>query len=80
VQVVALHVADQLAIQIQLVQVTAAVIQVVQLLAGRKGQRGQAAEWIVAVGLTRLVWPAGDQSVGTIQFAVYLLLFKLASG
>ncbi|RML81910.1 hypothetical protein ALQ89_200017 [Pseudomonas amygdali pv. tabaci] len=50
VQVVALHVADQLAIQIQLVQVTAAVIQVVQMLACRKGQRGQVAQWIVVVG------------------------------
>ncbi|KTC57824.1 hypothetical protein AO287_27065 [Pseudomonas savastanoi] len=49
-QVVALHVADQLAIEIQLMQVTAAVIQMVQVLAGRKGQRGQVAEWIVVVG------------------------------
>ncbi|RMQ44820.1 hypothetical protein ALQ05_200318 [Pseudomonas amygdali pv. mori] len=45
-----LHVADQLAIQIQLVQVAAAVIQVVQVLAGGKGQCGQVAKWIVLVG------------------------------
>ncbi|WP_416146751.1 hypothetical protein [Pseudomonas syringae] len=50
VQVVALHVADQLAIKIQLMQVAAAVIQVVQVLAGGKGQRGQVAERIVVVG------------------------------
>ncbi|SOQ03914.1 hypothetical protein CFBP4215_04856 [Pseudomonas syringae pv. syringae] len=31
-------------------QVTAAVIQMVQVLAGGKGQRGQVAEWIVVVG------------------------------
>lgn len=31
-------------------QVTAAVIQMVQVLPGGKGQRGQVAEWIVLVG------------------------------
>ncbi|WP_416146940.1 hypothetical protein [Pseudomonas syringae] len=50
VQVVALHVADQLPVEVQLVQVAAAVIQVVQVLAGGKGQRGQVAERIVVVG------------------------------
>ncbi|NAT57021.1 hypothetical protein CU666_00525, partial [Pseudomonas syringae pv. actinidifoliorum] len=50
VQIVAFHVADQLAIKIQLVQVTAAVVQVVQVLAGGKGQRGQVAQRIVVVG------------------------------
>ncbi|KPY85607.1 hypothetical protein ALO97_03510 [Pseudomonas syringae pv. tagetis] len=49
-QVVALHVADQLTIEVQLMQVTAAVIQVIQVLAGGKGQRGQVAERIVVVG------------------------------
>ncbi len=50
VQVVALDVADQLAIEVQLVQVTAAVIQVVQVLTCGKRQRGQVTEWIVLVG------------------------------
>ncbi|KUR42063.1 hypothetical protein PSTA9_03783 [Pseudomonas syringae pv. tomato] len=50
VQVVAFHVADQLPVEVQLVQVAAAVIQVVQVLAGGKGQRGQVAERIVVVG------------------------------
>ena len=54
-EAIALHVADQLAIQVQLVQVTAAVIQVVQVLTGGKGQRGQVAEWIVVVG-QRALW------------------------
>ena len=48
-QVVALHVADQLAVQVQLVQVTTAVVQMVQVLAGRQGQRGQVAERVVLV-------------------------------
>ncbi|RMO46094.1 hypothetical protein ALQ40_200034 [Pseudomonas syringae] len=55
VQVVALHVADQLAIEVQLMQVTAAVIQVIQVLAGGKGQCGQVAEWIVVV-VQRALW------------------------
>ncbi len=49
VQVVALDVADQLAVEVQLVQVAAAVIQVVQVLTGRKCQRGQVAERVVLV-------------------------------
>ncbi len=49
VQVVALHVADYLTIQVQLVQVPAAVIQVIDLAPVRQGQRGQVAERIVLV-------------------------------
>ncbi|KPW07452.1 hypothetical protein ALO42_200000 [Pseudomonas syringae pv. atrofaciens] len=71
VQVVALHVADQLAIEIELMQMTAAVIQVVQMLTCRKGQRGQVAEWIVVVGqcaLRRgLFDEAAEQVVGEVD-------------
>ncbi|WP_455710238.1 hypothetical protein [Pseudomonas amygdali] len=71
-QVVALHIADQLAIQIQLVQVAAAVIQVVQVLAGRKRQRGQVAQWIVLVGQRALGCglfdEAAQQVVDKLQF------------
>ncbi|EJT83239.1 hypothetical protein PPS11_37440 [Pseudomonas putida S11] len=48
-QVVTLHVAGHLAIQVQLVQVPAAVVQVVDLAAIRQGQRSQVAERIVLV-------------------------------
>ncbi|KUR38728.1 hypothetical protein PST407_04667 [Pseudomonas syringae pv. tomato] len=72
VQVVALHVADQLAIKIQLMQVAAAVIQVVQVLAGGKRQRGQVAQRIVVVG-QRALWrglfdESAQQVVGKFQF------------
>ncbi|MGG5222526.1 hypothetical protein [Pseudomonas syringae pv. coryli] len=71
-QVVALHVADQLAIEVQLMQVTAAVIQVIQVLAGGKGQCGQVAEWIVVVGQRalwrRLLRQAPQNVVGEFQF------------
>ncbi|WP_410524760.1 hypothetical protein [Pseudomonas sp. B20] len=71
-QVVALHVADQLAIEVQLMQVTAAVIQMVQVLAGGKGQRGQVAEWIVVVGQRalrrRFLRQAAQNVVGKFQF------------
>ncbi|BCS47142.1 hypothetical protein ALP77_200051 [Pseudomonas amygdali pv. tabaci] len=70
-QVVALHIADQLAIQVQLVQVTAAVIQVVQVLAGRKGQCGQVAERVVLVGQRALRLSffdeAAEQVVGEVD-------------
>jgi hypothetical protein len=49
VQVVAFHVADEEAVEVQLVQVTAAVVQVIEVLACRQGQRGQVAQWIVVV-------------------------------
>jgi len=49
VQVIALHVADHLPVQVQLVQVAAAVIQVVELAAIRQGQRGQVAERVVLI-------------------------------
>ena len=49
VQVIALHVADHLTIQVQLVQVATAVIQMVDLASVRQGQRGQVAEWVVLV-------------------------------
>ena len=49
VQVIALHVTDDLAIQVQLVQVAAAVVQVIDLTPIRQGQRGQVAEWVVLV-------------------------------
>ncbi|PBP99045.1 hypothetical protein CCL07_18315, partial [Pseudomonas congelans] len=39
----------------QLMQVAAAVIQVVQVLTGGKGQCGQVAEWSVVVGQRALV-------------------------
>ncbi|GKS07149.1 hypothetical protein PSTH1771_19055 [Pseudomonas syringae pv. theae] len=71
-QVVAFHVADQLAVEVQLVQVTTAVIQVVQVLAGGKGQRGQVAQRIVVVG-QRALWrglfdESAQQVVGKFQF------------
>ncbi|RMQ72911.1 hypothetical protein ALP98_200056 [Pseudomonas viridiflava] len=53
-------------------QVTAAVIQMVQVLAGRKGQRGQVAEWIVVVGQRalerRFLCQAAQNVVGEFQF------------
>jgi hypothetical protein len=49
VEVVAFHVADELAVKVQLVQVAAAVVQVVEVLACRQGQRGEVAQWIVFV-------------------------------
>ncbi len=48
-QVIALHVADHLTIQVQLVQVAAAVVQAIDLAPIRQGQRGQVAEWVVLV-------------------------------
>ncbi|MNC43804.1 hypothetical protein D3C75_926810 [compost metagenome] len=47
-QVIALHVADHLAVQVQLVQVPA-VVQVVDLAAIRQGQCGQVAERVVFI-------------------------------
>ncbi len=38
-QVVAFHVADELTVEVQLVQVTTAVVQVVQVLAGWQGRQ-----------------------------------------
>ena len=48
-QVVAFHVADEEAVEVQLVQVTAAVVQMIEVLACRQGQRGQVTQWIVFV-------------------------------
>ncbi|MNJ80385.1 hypothetical protein D3C77_787490 [compost metagenome] len=48
-QVVALHIADHLTIQVQLVQVTAAVVQVVDLAAVWQGQCSQITERIVLI-------------------------------
>ncbi|WP_444547611.1 hypothetical protein [Pseudomonas syringae] len=71
-QVVALHVADQLAIEVQLMQVTAAVVQVIQVLAGGKGQCGQVAERIVVVGQRalgrRFLCQAAQNVVSEFQF------------
>ena len=71
-QVIAFHVADQLAVEVELVQVAAAVVQVIQVLAGRQGQRGQVAQWIVVVGQGAL-WrgfldQTAQQVVGKIEF------------
>ncbi|MGN2434021.1 hypothetical protein [Pseudomonas syringae] len=71
-QIIAFHVADQLAVEVQLVQVTTAVIQVVQVLAGGKRQRGQVAQRIVVVG-QRALWrglfdESAQQVVGKFQF------------
>ena len=49
-QVVALHVADQQTVEVELVQVAAAVVQVIQVLASRQGQRSEVTERIVFVG------------------------------
>jgi len=71
-QIVAFHVADQLAIEVQLVQVTAAVVQVIQVLTGGQGQGGQVAERIVLVGKCALGCglfdEAAEQVVGKFQF------------
>ncbi|MHA6559039.1 hypothetical protein [Pseudomonas alliivorans] len=42
-------IADQLAVEVQLMQVAAAVVQVVQVLAGGQSQGGQVAERVVFV-------------------------------
>ncbi len=53
-------------------QVTAAVIQMVQVLTGGKGQRGQVAEWIVVVGQRALrgslLGQSAENIVGKFQF------------
>ena len=48
-QVVALYVADEQTIEVELMQVATAVIQMIQVLASRQRQRGQIAERIVFV-------------------------------
>jgi len=72
VQVIALHVADELAVEVELVQVAAAVVQVVQVLAGGQGQRGQVAQRIVVVGQSALgcglLDQATQQVVGKFEF------------
>ncbi len=71
VQVVALHVADDLAVQVQLVQVTATVVQVVDLAPIRQGQRGQVAERVVFITQRTLrcefLGQAPQQVVGVLQ-------------
>ncbi|VVO36425.1 hypothetical protein PS712_05442 [Pseudomonas fluorescens] len=62
VQVVALDVADQLAVEVELVQVAAAVVQVIEVLAGGQRQRGEVAQWIVFVGQGALRRSLLDQS------------------
>jgi len=49
VQVVALEVADNLAVNIELMQMAAAVVQVVDLTAIGQGQHGRAAQRVVGV-------------------------------
>ncbi|RMW11249.1 hypothetical protein ALO98_200215 [Pseudomonas syringae pv. tagetis] len=53
-------------------QVAAAVIQVVQMLAGRQGQRGQVAQWVVVAGQRALgcglCGQSPQQVVGKFQF------------
>jgi len=82
-QVVALEVADQLGVEVKLVQVAAALVPVVQVLAGRKGQRGQIAKRIEPVG--QGAWRRGSldkpaqQVVGKIQpFFMHTELLALA--
>ena len=53
-QIVALHVADQHSVEIELMQVATAVIQMIEVLATRQGQRGQVAERIVFVSQATL--------------------------
>ena len=48
-QVIAFHVADEQTVEVELVQVAAAVVQVIEMLASRQCQRGQVAEGIVFV-------------------------------
>ncbi|MNI60869.1 hypothetical protein D3C73_1161090 [compost metagenome] len=62
VQVVALDVADQLAVEVELVQVAAAVIQVIEVLAGGQRQGGEVAQWVVFVGQGALRRGLLDQS------------------
>ena len=45
-QVIALHVADEHSIKVELMQVAAAVVQMIQVLTSRQCQRGQVAERI----------------------------------
>ena len=70
-QVVALDVADQLAVEVELVQVAAAVVQVIEVLAGGQCQRGQVGQWVVFVGqgaLRRgLLDQAAEQVVGEFE-------------
>ena len=71
-RVIAFHVADELAVEVELVQVAAAVVQVVQVLAGRQSQRGQVAQWVVVVGQGALggglLDQATQQVVGKFEF------------
>ena len=62
-EVVALDVADELAVKVQLVQVAAAVVQVVEVLACGQGQRGEVAQWIVFVVQRALGCGLFDQTV-----------------
>ncbi len=70
VQVVAFHVTDQLAVEVQLVQVAAAVVQVIQVLACRQRQCGQVAERIVFVGQGALGRRLFDQAAQEVVFEV----------
>ena len=84
-QVVAFHVADQLAVEVELVQVAAAVVQVVEVLAGGQRQRGQVAQGVVFVGqgaLRRgLLDQAAQQVVGKFQrFFADTEFFALGGG
>ncbi|MNI06896.1 hypothetical protein D3C81_563890 [compost metagenome] len=54
VQAVTLDVADELAVEVELVQMAAAVVQVIKVLAGGQRQRGEVAQWIVFVDQVRL--------------------------
>ena len=71
VQVVALDVADQLTVEVELVQVAAALVQMVEVLAGGQRQGGEVAQWIVVVGqgaLRRgLLDQAAEQVVGKLE-------------
>ncbi|PHN51081.1 hypothetical protein AO254_14650 [Pseudomonas syringae] len=79
-KIVAFHVADQLAIEVELMQVTAAVIEVIQVLAGGQGQGGQVAERIVLVGKCALGCglfdEAAEQVVGKFQFSAVTPSFQ----
>jgi len=49
VQIIPLHVTDDLAVHVQLMQVTAAVVQVIDLASIGQGRRGQVAQRVVLI-------------------------------
>ena len=70
-QVVALDVAGRLAVGVELAQVAAAAVQVIEVLAGGQRQGGEVAQWIVFVGQgalsRRLLDQPAEQVVGKFE-------------